>query len=186
MIYPEYKGRGDGKELHLRALERMFIQGKLKMWGRWSGMAKFGSAGNMFNMLLASNAVTKTAIAKALRELKLAGVEKGAMHAYLLDLLEGKQKSGLAFCTDQEAATIDGVIGKTLQGYPGLMHVIHERYTGKGKSKKAMAADLHDIRPDWCLRTCETRIDVWLKTAEFMIYLPMSDAFNFDADRYKR
>ncbi|WP_315904153.1 DUF1133 family protein [Serratia fonticola] len=39
---------------------------------------------------------------------------------------------------------------------------------------------------NWCLWTCETRIDVWLKTAEFMMYLPISDAFNFDADRYKR
>ncbi|CAI1591641.1 Protein of uncharacterised function (DUF1133) [Serratia fonticola] len=184
MIYPEYKGRGDGKELHLRALERVFIQGKLKMWGRWSGMAKFGSAGNMFNMLLASNAVTKTAITKALQELKKAGVEEGELHSYLLDLLEGKQKSSLAFCTDQEAATIDGVIGTTLLAHPGLFNVIRERYMGKGKSKKAMAADLHE-RSDWCMRTCETRIDVWLKTAEFMMYLPMSDAFNFDAGRYK-
>ncbi|MFC0225659.1 DUF1133 family protein [Serratia aquatilis] len=184
MIYPDYKGRGDGKELQLRALERVWIQGKLKMWGRWSGIEKFGKAGSMFNRLLSSRKVTKTAITQALRQLKNAGCEKGELHAYLLDILEGRQKSGLAFCSDKEAAIIDGVIGSVLLAHPGLKSIIHERYLGKGKSKKAMAADLHDKRPDWCLRTCETRIDVWLKTAEFMLYLPMSDAFNSNIGRF--
>ncbi|VXC77077.1 conserved hypothetical protein [Enterobacterales bacterium 8AC] len=184
MIYPDYKGRGDGKELQLRALERVWIQGKLKMWGRWSGMAKFGSAGSMFNRLLSSQKVTKMAITQALCQLKKAGCEKGELHAYLLDILEGRQKSSLAFCTDREAAIIDQVIGSVLLDHPGLKFVIHERYLGWGKSKKAMAADLHDKRRDWCMRTCETRIDVWLRTAEFMLYLPMSDAFNSNIDRF--
>lgn len=186
MIYPENIGKGDGKELHLRALEQVWIEGKLKMWGRWSGMEKYGSAGNMFNRLLASQKVTKAAITQALRQLKKTGCSKEELQRYLLDILEGKQKSSLAFCTDQEAGTIDQVIGTVLLADPGLKFVIHERYIGKGKSKKSMAADLHDIRPDWCLRKCETRIAVWLKTAEYMLYLPMSDAFNSNTERFYR
>jgi hypothetical protein len=186
MIYPENIGKGDGKELHLRALEQVWIQGKLKMWGRWSGMAKHGTVGSMFNRLLASEKVTKAAITQALRQLKKTGCSKEELQRYLLDILEGKQKSSLAFCTDQEAGTIDQVIGTVLLSHPGLKFVIHERYIGKGKSKKAMAADLHDIRPEWCMRTCETRIAVWLKTAEFMLYLPMSDAFNSNVARFYR
>lgn len=183
MIYPENIGKGDAKELHLRALEQVWIEGKLKMWGRWSGMARHGSAGSMFNRLLASEKVTKAAIAQALRQLKRTGCNKDELHRYLLDIMEGKQKSSLAFCTDQEAATIDKVIGTILLDHPGLKYVIQQRYIGRGKSKKAMAADLHDIRSDWCMRTCETRISVWLKTAEYMLYLPMSDAFNSNIER---
>lgn len=70
MIYPDNIGKGDSKELHLRALERVWIQGRLKMWGRWSGMESFGRAGNMFNRLLTSNKVTKAAITRALIQLK--------------------------------------------------------------------------------------------------------------------
>ncbi|WP_218802151.1 DUF1133 family protein, partial [Klebsiella quasipneumoniae] len=39
----------------------IWIQGKLRMWGRWSYIGG-GSGGNMFNQLLASGKVTKTAI----------------------------------------------------------------------------------------------------------------------------
>ncbi|WP_253722827.1 DUF1133 family protein [Serratia sp. FDAARGOS_506] len=49
-----------------------------------------------------------------------------------------------------------------------------------------MAADLHDYRPDWCMRTCETRVAVWVKTAEFMLYRPMSDAFEMNSERFYR
>jgi Protein of unknown function (DUF1133). len=81
MIYPENVGKGDGKELHLRALEKVWIEGKLKMWGRWSGMAKYGSAGSMFNRLLASEKVTKAAITQALRQLKKRDATKASCSA---------------------------------------------------------------------------------------------------------
>lgn len=74
MIYPDNIGKNDG--LQLRALERIWLQGKLKMWGRWSGMEQFGSAGSMFNQLLSSQKVTKSAIAQALRQLKNQDVRK--------------------------------------------------------------------------------------------------------------
>lgn len=119
MIHPDNIGKGDSKELHLRALERVWIQGRLKMWGRWSGMESFGRAGNMFNRLLTSNKVTKAAITRALIQLKKAGCEQEELRQYLLDILEGKQKSSLAFCTDSEAAIMDRVIGAALLDYPG-------------------------------------------------------------------
>lgn len=186
MIYPDNIGKGDGKELRLRALEQVWIEGKLKMWGRWSGMAKYGSAGSMFNRLLASENITKAAITQALRQLKKSGCSKDELQSYLLEIMEGKQKSCLAFCSDEEAKTIDQVIGAVLLDRPGLKYVIQQRYIGRGKSKKAMAADLHDRHPEWCLRTCETRIAVWLKTAEFMLYRPMSDAFEMNSERFYR
>ncbi|MBH3019112.1 DUF1133 family protein [Serratia ureilytica] len=186
MIYPDNIGKGDGKELLLRALERVWIQGRLKMWGRWSGMESFGRAGNMFNRLLTSNKVTKAAITQALNQLKKAGCEQEELRQYLLDILEGKQKSSLAFCTDSEAAIMDRVIGAVLLDYPGLKFIIQQRYIGKGKSLKEMAADLHEYRPEWCMRTCETRVAVWVKTAEFMLYRPMSDAFEVNSERFYR
>jgi hypothetical protein len=186
MIYPDNVGKGDGKELHLRALERVWIQGRLKMWGRWSGMESFGRAGNMFNRLLASNQVTKAEITQALKHLKNAGGEQEELRQYLLDIIEGKQKSSLAFCTDKEAAIMDGVIGAALLNDPGLKYIIQQRYMGRGKSLKALAADLHDVRPEWCMRTCETRVAVWVKAAEFMLYRPMSDVFGVDKTRFNR
>lgn len=81
---------------------------------------------------------------------------------------------------------MDRVIGAALLDYPGLKFIIQQRYIGKGKSLKEMAADLHDYRPDWCMRTCETRVAVWVKTAEFMLYRPMSDAFEMNSERFYR
>lgn len=35
MIYPEITGKS-GEHLRLKTLEAVWIQGKLRMWGRWS------------------------------------------------------------------------------------------------------------------------------------------------------
>ncbi|MGK4397622.1 DUF1133 family protein [Citrobacter portucalensis] len=32
-------------------------------------------------------------------------------------------------------------------------------------SKKAMAKELNTRHPEWCLRTCKARCDVWLQMA---------------------
>ncbi|HDX8417767.1 TPA: DUF1133 family protein, partial [Yersinia enterocolitica] len=42
MIYPTTCGKADGNELHLNTLELIWLKGKLKMWGRWSRIAKTG------------------------------------------------------------------------------------------------------------------------------------------------
>jgi hypothetical protein len=55
--------------IRLKTLESIWIQGKLRMWGRWSYIGG-GSGGNMFNQLLAAGKVTKTAINDALRRMK--------------------------------------------------------------------------------------------------------------------
>ncbi|STV76498.1 Protein of uncharacterised function (DUF1133) [Klebsiella michiganensis] len=57
MINPSEVGKS-GEMVRLRTLESIWIQGKLRMWGRWSYIGG-GSGGNMFNQLLASGKITK-------------------------------------------------------------------------------------------------------------------------------
>ncbi|WP_140921174.1 DUF1133 family protein [Limnobaculum xujianqingii] len=174
MIYPTETGKA-GEVMRLRTLERVWIQGRLRMWGRWSYIGG-GKAGNMFNRLL-SEKMSKTAISRVLAHLKKSGLDKCEMAAYFEDMLNSKHKSSLAFCTDSEAITIDGVVGKTLNGYHGLYDVIHEHYYGRGKSKRRMAEDLKYAHPEWSYGTCRNRIDQWLALAEFMLYRPMREQF---------
>lgn len=68
MINPSEVGKS-GEMVRLRTLESIWIQGKLRMWGRWSYIGG-GSGGNMFNQLLSSGKITKTAINDALRRIK--------------------------------------------------------------------------------------------------------------------
>ena len=83
------------------------------MWGRWSYIGG-GSGGNMFNQLLASGKVTKTAINEALRRMKKSGISKPELEAFFREILAGKNKSGPAFCTDDEGLLIDKVLGQSL------------------------------------------------------------------------
>ena len=71
MINPSEVGKA-GEMVRLKTLEAIWIQGKLRMWGRWSYIGG-GSGGNMFNQLLASGKITKTAINDALRRMKKSG-----------------------------------------------------------------------------------------------------------------
>lgn len=173
-----------GEMVRLCTLESIWIQGKLRMWGRWSFIGG-GSGGNMFNQLLATKTLTKTAINEALRRMKKSGITKPELEAFLKDMLNGKHKSNMAFCSDEEALKIDGVIGSVLskEGNYKLLRLLEERYQQR-KSKKAMARELHYKHPEWCLRTCETRIDVWLNLAESMLYTPMCDEFDTNSDRF--
>ncbi|EOU7596348.1 DUF1133 family protein, partial [Shigella sonnei] len=52
MIYPTNTGKS-GEHLRLTTLESVWIQGKLRMWGRWSYIGG-GKTGNMFNLMLTS------------------------------------------------------------------------------------------------------------------------------------
>ncbi|WP_146671512.1 DUF1133 family protein, partial [Salmonella enterica] len=112
MIYPASTGK-PGEYFRLNTLESVWIQGKLRMWGRWSYIGS-GKPGNMFNQLLASRKLTKTAINEALRRLKKSGTSKPELEAFLREMMNGKQKSWLAHCTDSEAMLIDRVIGTVL------------------------------------------------------------------------
>ena len=183
MINPSEVGKS-GEMVRLRTLESIWIQGKLRMWGRWSYIGG-GSGGNMFNQLLASGKITKTAINEALRRMKKAGISKPELEAFFKEIQEGNNKSGLAFCSDEEALTINAVLSGVLvqSGHKKLYALIEDRYI-KRLSKKAMARDLNEKHPEWCLRTCESRIDVWLNVAESMLYKPMCDAFGTNSDRF--
>ena len=176
MIYPTNTGK-PGEHLRLSTLESVWIQGKLRMWGRWSYIGS-GKPGNMFNQLLTSKKLTKTAINEALRRMKRAGLDKPELEAFLQDMINGKQKSWLAHCTDSEALKIDGVIGEVLVDYPGLFNILSQRYVGRGMSKLKMAETFNELHPELCLKTCRNRIDAWLNIAEYMLYIPMQNVFN--------
>ncbi|EDP8971825.1 DUF1133 family protein, partial [Salmonella enterica subsp. enterica] len=146
MINPSEVGKS-GEMVRLRTLESIWIQGKLRMWGRWSYIGG-GSGGNMFNQLLSSGKITKTAINDALRRMKKSGITKPELEAFLREILDSKNKSGLAFCSDEEGLKIDGVIGTTLvrEGHSGLYSIIVNRYRLR-KSKRLMAEELQVKHP---------------------------------------
>ncbi|MGD2945306.1 DUF1133 family protein [Escherichia coli] len=177
MIYPEITGKS-GEHLRLKTLEAVWIQGKLRMWGRWSYIGG-SKTGNMFNQLLASKKLTKTAINEALRRIRESGIDKPELEAFLREMIAGRQKSWLSHCTDAEALCIDGVISKALARYPGLIDILRQRYEGRGMSKRKIAELLNEVHPEWCYATCRNRIDMWLRIAEFILYPLMRDAFSF-------
>ena len=177
MIYPEITGKS-GEHLRLKTLEAVWIQGKLRMWGRWSYIGG-GKTGNMFNQLLTSKKLTKTAINEALRRIRESGIDKPELEAFLREMIAGRQKSWLSHCTDAEALRIDGVISKALARYPGLIDILRQRYEGRGMSKRKIAELLNEVHPEWCYATCRNRIDMWLRIAEFILYPLMRDAFSF-------
>lgn len=131
----------------------------------------------MFNQLLASKKLTKTAINEALRRMKKAGIEKAELEAFLREMINGKQKSWLAHCTDAEALCIDRVISEVLAEHPGLICILRQRYEGRGMAKRKMAELLNDAHPEWCFSTCEKRIANWLAVAEYALYIPMRESF---------
>lgn len=121
--------------------------------------------------------LTKTAINEALRRMKKAGIEKAELEAFLREMINGKQKSWLAHCTDAEALCIDRVISEVLAEHPGLICILRQRYEGRGMTKRKMAELLNDAHPEWCFSTCEKRIANWLAVAEYALYIPMRESF---------
>ncbi|WP_446028886.1 DUF1133 family protein [Lelliottia amnigena] len=184
MINPSEVGKS-GELVRLRTLESIWIQGKLRMWGRWSYIGG-GSGGNMFNQLLASGKITKTAINDALRRMTKSGITKPELEAYLREILDSKNKSGLAFCSDEEGLKVDGVIASVLMNddYCSLYGVIVDRHRLR-KSKLQMANELNEKHPDWTLITCRRRIDTWVSLAESILYTPLCDAFGTNSDRFQ-
>ncbi|HBL4692633.1 DUF1133 family protein [Citrobacter sedlakii] len=182
MINPSEVGKAD-EMVRLRTLESIWIQGKLRMWGRWSFIGG-GTGGNMFNQLLASGKITKTAINEALRRMKKAGISKPELESFFREILEGKNKSGLAFCSDDEGLKIDGVIAAVLmnEDYSSLYRVIADRHRLR-KSKRQMATELQQKHPEWTFMTCRRRIDTWLSLAESMLYAPLCDAFETNSSK---
>ncbi|HBL8843065.1 MULTISPECIES: DUF1133 family protein [Enterobacter] len=184
MINPSEVGKS-GELVRLRTLESIWVQGKLRMWGRWSYIGG-GSGGNMFNQLLASGKITKSAINDALRRMKKSGITKPELEAYLREILDSKNKTGLAFRSDEEGLMIDGVIAAVLMNeeYRGMYGVIVDRHRLR-KSKLQMAKELNSKHPGWTLITCRRRIDTWVSLAESILYAPLCEAFDTNSDRFK-
>ncbi|HBQ8857626.1 TPA: DUF1133 family protein, partial [Klebsiella variicola subsp. variicola] len=107
------------------------------------------------------------------------------LEAFFKEILSGKNKSGLAFCTDEEGLKIDSVLSAELvrSGNKALYKLIKDRYVYR-MSKKAMAKELNEKHPDWCFMTCRRRVDAWISLAESMLYAPMCDAFGTNGDRF--
>lgn len=120
------------------------------------------------------------------RKARRQGITKPELEAYLREILNSKNKSGLAFCSDEEGLLVDGVIASVLMNddYRSLYSVIVDRYRLR-KSKLQMANELQAKHPDWPLITCRRRIDTWLSLAESILYAPVCDAFGTNSDRFK-
>ena len=117
---------------------------------------------------------------------ELEAITKPELESYLREILDSKNKSGLAFCSDEEGLKVDGVIASVLMNdeYRGLYGVIVDRHRLR-KSKLQMANELNAKHPDWTLITCRRRIDTWVSLAESILYAPLCDAFGTNSDRFK-
>lgn len=101
-----------------------------------------------------------------------------------MEILNGKNKSSQAFCSDEEALVIDRIISTVLAGeYDGLLNVLVQRYRYR-KSKRRLAEELQMKHPELTFMTCRRRIDTWLSLAESMLYAPMCDAFETNGSRF--
>lgn len=184
MIYPSTTGKADGKDLRLRTMESVWIQGRLKMWGRWATYSDMPEAVNMFKRVLASGKVTPEDLKKAIDKLRKSGCSSQELEAWIHQMHAESRFSRLVFCTDEEGARMDRVISETFLKSPGLLSIIKRRYQGRGESKSELARGLNDVRPEWSFSTCQRRVDLWLSTAEYSLYLPMNDAFTLNPERF--
>jgi len=182
MIYPENIGLKDMRELRLRTLESIWIQGKLKIWGQWSYVRQGGGSSGVMSQFCPGTKVTKSAVAQLLRTLKKNGCNKADLASYLKEVMDERNGS-FTGCTDKEGLQLDGVIGRVLSDNPGLLSIIKARYI-HNKSMRSMAAGLHARHPDWCFRTCESRVSQWLAVAEYFLYRPMSEEFGRNPERF--
>lgn len=175
MIYPTEVAKRD-EACRLTTLDRLWVQGRLKMWGRWSYIAQHRE-GSIFNQLLSGQMVTKKALSHAIAELSAAGISQEEMKVFLEEIVKGRLSSRLAFCSDDEALMIDRIIGQVFADSPGLITLLHQRYDGHGKSKRSLAGELALQHPELSEATRRRRIDCWLNVAEFALYGPFCDEF---------
>lgn len=184
MIYPDNIGPA-GSEIRLRTLESVWVQGKLKMWGRWSSDNEMPEAVSMFKRLMSSGRIDHNDISKAIIKLQKSGCSTEELEVWMSEALREGTKSSLVFCTDPEGLLMNRVIGTEMLKYPGLLEVLKARYLGRGKSKRTIAEDVNKTHPEWSYATCRRRVDVWLSAAESILYLPLNDVFGNNADRFK-
>lgn len=184
MIYPSTTGKADGKDLRLRTMESVWLQGKLKMWGRWATYSDMPEAVNMFKRMLSRGKVTHDDLVKAMQKLRKAGLSNIELEQWMFQMQEESVVSSLVFCSNEEGELMDKVIGTTLINTPGLLSIIKQRYLGRGKKQSEIARDLNEYHQELSFRTCERRVSAWLNAAEYALYLPLNDAFNLNSERF--
>ncbi|WP_238493725.1 DUF1133 family protein [Pantoea ananatis] len=184
MIYPSTTGKADGKDLRLRTMESVWLQGKLKMWGRWATYSDMPEAVNMFKRMLSRGKVTHDDLVKAMQKLRKSGLSNTELEQWMFQMQEESVVSSLVFCSNEEGALMDRVIGTTLINTPGLLSIVKQRYLGRGKKQSEIARDLNEYHPELSFRTCERRVSAWLSAAEYSLYHPLNDAFSLNSERF--
>lgn len=169
-------------EFELRTLERVWIQGKLKMWGRWSSVNECPEAPDMFKKLLKKYVITQNDLGNVLNKLKRIGCSR-ELESWIENMMRESLRSSLTFCTDDEALVMDRVIASVLINDQSLRHLIERHYLDR-VSMRDLADELNENHPDWSYSTCRRRIKTWLSVAEYMLYQPMSDAFKLNSGRF--
>ena len=183
MIYPSTTGKADGIDLRLRTMESVWLQGKLKMWGRWSAIDINPKATDMFKRLLGKYVVTQDDLNKALKALRKKGCSSKELESWVNSMLAESRYSSLVFCTDEEAAVMDKTIGLTFRNDPGLLCILKKRYQEK-MSLREIAEEFWELHPELSFATCRRRVDTWMGMAELMLYQPMSEAFGLNSQRF--
>jgi len=171
-----------GRGFELRTLKRVWLPGKLKMWGRWSAINECPEAADMFKKILKKYVITQNELSNFLQNLKRIGCLR-EFESWLENMMRESLRSSLAFCTDDEALVMDRVIARVLINDQSLHHLIERHYRDRMSMRK-LAEDLNDNHPDWSHSTCRRRIKTWLSVAEYMLYQPMNDAFELNSARF--
>lgn len=170
------------EEFQLRTLESFWLQGKLKMWGRWSSINECPHAPDMFKKLLKKYVITQNDLSNVLKKLKRIGCST-ELESWIENMMRESLRSSLTFCTDDEALAMDRVIASVLINDQPLLHLIERHYRNR-VSMRDLADELNENHPEWSYSTCRRRINKWLPVAEYMLYEPMNDAFKLNSGRF--
>jgi len=169
-------------DLKLRTLEKFWLQGKLKMWGSWSAINDCPQAPDMFKKLLKRYVVTNNDLSNILKKLRRIGCS-AELESWLENTMRESLRSNLTFCTDEEGLLMDRTIAAVFRGDQPLRRLIEKHFRGR-QSLRDLAEELHENNPDWSYSTCRRRITKWMSVAEYMLYQPLSEAFELNAKRF--
>lgn len=171
-----------GEEFQLRTLESVWLQGKLKMWGRWSAINECPEAPDMFKKLLKKYVITQNDLSNVLKKLKRIGCTY-ELESWIKNMMQEHLHTSLVFCTDEEALLMDRTIATVFKNDKSLRRLIENHYRDR-KSQRDLAEELHEQNPDWSYTTCRRRIKTWLSVAEYMLYQPMNDVLKLNSQRF--
>lgn len=172
-----------GANFQLRTLESIWLQGKLKMWGRWSAIDTCPEAPDMFKKLLKKYVVTRNDLSNVLKKLQRMGCATESLTGWIKNMLEESRHSSLVFCTDDEGALMDRVIANVFKNDRPLRTLVVKHYRHR-QSQRELAEELNKNHPELSYSTCRRRIKTWLTVAEYMLYQPMNDAFELNSQRF--